>query len=234
MDRDTYEQYQMQDAMNQKSLDAQQSMYAPQTFEQVQQNQAILVEQTDPKTIVNGLMLVLRGLEEQQDGSFRQVSEPKMNDTGLKAIWYILKSHINQNVILSNYDDREIRNFMDIVQNDLVDLLSLNWKLFGIKSKSDLDDIIIVYLQILRLHIIVQKSLYFIHVLLISAFQPGVSILSLTYVVQQELINYKTCVLETRFANQGCDLPRKLAYRMNGIVLQNTRFRENLNRLHFL
>ena len=157
MDRDTYEQYQMQDAMNQKSLDAQQSMYAPQTFEQVQQNQAILVEQTDPKTIVNGLMLVLRGLEEQQDGSFRQVSEPKMNDTGLKAIWYILKSHINQNVILSNYDDREIRNFMDIVQNDLVDLLSLNWKLFGIKSKSDLDDIIIVYLQILRLHIIVQK-----------------------------------------------------------------------------
>ena len=139
MNTEDYQQYQMQDAMNQKQIDAQQSIYAPQTFEQVQQNQAILVAQTDPKTIIKELMLVLRGLEEKPDGNFEQVAEPKMNQAGLKAMWFWLKSHINQNIILSHFEEREIRNFMDVIQEDLVDELYLNWKIYGIKEKTDLD-----------------------------------------------------------------------------------------------
>jgi len=139
MNQQELEQYQMQEAMNQTQLDSQQSMYAPQTFEQVQHNQAILVAQTDPKTIIKELMLVMRGLEEKPDGNFERVSEPKMNDAGLKAMWFWLKSHINQNIILSHYEEREINNFMDAIQEDLVDELYLNWKIYGIKQKTDLD-----------------------------------------------------------------------------------------------
>src|SRR4030042_3394327 len=118
MEVNEYKNYQMQEALNQNQIDAQQSIYAPQIFEQVQQNQAILVEQTDPKKIIKEMMQVLRGFEEQPDGSFLKVSEPKMNDAGLKAMWFILKSNINQNIILSNYDEKEIRNYMGCIQDD--------------------------------------------------------------------------------------------------------------------
>ena len=139
MDTEQYQNYQMQEAMNQSQMEAQQSPYAPQMFEQAQNNQAILVEQTNPKTIIKELMLVLRGLEENADGTFSRISEAKMNETGLRAMWFWLKSHINQNIILSHYQEKEINNFMDAIQEDLVDELYLNWKIYGIKYKTDLD-----------------------------------------------------------------------------------------------
>ena len=64
-----------------------------------------------------------------------------MNKAGIDNLWFILDSHINQNVILSHLTEREIGNMMDTIQEDLVDDLSLNWKEYGIKKKSDLDTI---------------------------------------------------------------------------------------------
>lgn len=141
MDKEEFQQYQMQDQLQQKQLDTQTAMYAPQLQEQMQQAQAVLVEQTDPKKIIKEIMLVLRGLEEKSDGTLKQVAEPKMNKVGLDAMWFWLKSHINQNIILSHFDEGEIRNFMDAAQEDLVDELALNKKIYGIKSETDLDAI---------------------------------------------------------------------------------------------
>jgi hypothetical protein len=141
MNEEYYNQYQVNDALQQKQLDAQTTLYAPQLQEQVQQTQAILVEQTDPKNIIKDIMLILQGKEEQADGTFIQVVEPKLNKSGLEAMWFWLKSHINQNIILSNFEQTDIRNFMDAIQDDLVDELSLNWRIYGVKSKTDLDTI---------------------------------------------------------------------------------------------
>ena len=141
MDKETYEQYQMQGALQQQQLDANQSLYAPQMQEQIQQNQAVLVEQTNPKKIVEDIMLRLRGMEKKMDGSIVQVATPKLNQTGIENVWFILDSHINQGVILSHLDKRDINNMMDAIQDDLVDDLSLNWKIYGVNKKTDLDTI---------------------------------------------------------------------------------------------
>jgi len=141
MDKETYEQYQAQEALQQPQLDAQQNAYAPQLHEQMQQAQAVLVEQTNPNKIVHSVMLRLQGIEEMPDGSRVRVAEPKMNKEGIDNVWFILDSHINQNVILSHLDINEIRSIMDSLQNDIVDDLSLNWHRYGIQKRTDLDAI---------------------------------------------------------------------------------------------
>ena len=134
-----FEQYQMQEALQQQGLDAQQMYNAPQLHEQVQQNQAVLVDQTNPKRVVREVILRLRGLEERPDGTLVQVATPKINKVGIDNIWFILDSHINQNVILSHLEIREIQNIMESISEDLVDDLALNWKRYGIEKKTDLD-----------------------------------------------------------------------------------------------
>ena len=139
MDQDTYDQYKMQSDMQERQANSQKSIYAPQMVEQVQQAQAILVEQTNPKKIVKDILCRLKGIEINSLDEESKVAEPKMNELGIQKIWFILDSHINQNVTLSNLDKQEIRNIMDGLSEDLVDDLSLNWKIYGIKSKTDLD-----------------------------------------------------------------------------------------------
>lgn len=136
-----YEQYQMQESLQQQSIDSQQGVYAPQLHEQIQQNQAILVEQTNPRKIVREIILRLRGLEERADGTLVRIAEPKMNKRGIDNVWYILDSQINQNIILSHLESKEISKIMDGLSNDIVDDLSLNWKEYGIQKKTDLDTI---------------------------------------------------------------------------------------------
>ena len=144
MDRDTYDQYMMQDAIQQRAIESQSIANAPMMHEQVQQAQAVLVEQTNPKNIVRAIILRLQGLEELPDGRKVKVAEAKLNKSGIDNIWFILDSHINQNIILTHLDEdrkKEISKIMNGLQNDLVDDLSLNWREYGIKKKTDLDTI---------------------------------------------------------------------------------------------
>ena len=138
MDKETYEQYQAQEAIQQGAVDAQAMAYAPQLQEQFQQSQAVLVEQTNPKKIVKSIMLRLQGLKENPDGTTVVIAEAKMNKAGIDNVWFILDSHINQNVILSHLDIKEIQQIMDSLSEDIVDDLSLNWKRYGITKKTDL------------------------------------------------------------------------------------------------
>jgi len=141
MDRDTYDQFRAQEEIQRNQLESQQSVYAPQLMEQVQQAQAVLVEQTNPKKIVREVILRLRGLEEKGDGTYVKVAEPKMNKEGVDNIWFILDSHINQNIILSHLTQPEISNIMDSLQDDIVDDICLNWKKYGVKKMTDCDTI---------------------------------------------------------------------------------------------
>ena len=136
-----FEQYQMQEQLQGQQMDAQGMAYAPQLQEAVQQVQAVLVEQTNPKRIVEKIMLRLQGLEKKPDGTVLRVAKPKMNKEGIDNVWFILDSHINQNIILSHLELREIRRIMESLSEDLVDDLSLNWKRYGVEKKTDLDTI---------------------------------------------------------------------------------------------
>lgn len=138
MENPNYE-YEVQDNLLQKQIDGQTSINAPQMMEAIDQHKAVLVEQTDPKRVIKEIMLILQGKEEQYDGTYKQVAEPKMNQVGLEAMWYWLKTHINQSIILSHFEEKEINKFMEELQDDLVDELGLCWKIYGIKTKTDLD-----------------------------------------------------------------------------------------------
>ena len=127
--------------MQQNQMEAQQNMAAPQLYEQVQQQQAIMVEQTNPKRVIEDIMLRLRGVVKKPDGTEVQVSRPKMNKIGLENISYLLESFINQNVILSHLEETDVVRLMGVLSNDLVDSLALNWREWGITNKTDLDDI---------------------------------------------------------------------------------------------
>jgi len=139
MNPDDYEHYQAQGALNQRQLDSQANVYAPQLQEQFQQSQAILVEQTNPSKVVQDILLRLQGLEIKPDGTKVKVAEPKVNKVGIENIWFILASHINQNVILSHLDEIEISRMMDTIGRDIVRDLSLNAKRYGIQKKTDKD-----------------------------------------------------------------------------------------------
>lgn len=141
MNKEDFEHYLAQGALQQQNIEGQQVLSAPQLLEQAQQNQSALVEQTNPKKVVREILLRLRGKEELPDGTLSKIAEPKINALGQDEIWFILDSHINQNVILSHLEEKEISQIMDIIQNDLVDNLTLNWKDYGIKKKTDLDTI---------------------------------------------------------------------------------------------
>ena len=141
MEKEVLEQYQMQEQLTQQQLDAQTMALAPQLQEQIQQSQAILVEQTNPKKIVELIMLRLQGKEKKPDGTVVLIAKPKMNKEGIDNIWFILDSHINQNIILSHLEIREIQQIMEAISEDLVDDLSLNWKRYGVEKKTDLDTI---------------------------------------------------------------------------------------------
>jgi len=142
MDKETAEQYQAQEILQSQQLQSpQQQSFAPQLFEQVQQRNAVLVEQTNPKKIVKDIVLRLKGMEVLPNGQETKVGEPKMNQKGIEKMSFLLESHINQNVILSHLNEAEIGNMINILSEDLVDSLALNWREFGIKDKTDLDDI---------------------------------------------------------------------------------------------
>jgi len=131
----------MQSELQREGLEAQNALSAPQLVEQMQMNQSALIEQTNPKSTIKEIVLRMRGMEELPDGTRIKITEPKMNEFGVQNIRFILNSHINQNVILSHLDKHEIKNIMDAISNTLVDTLTLNLKKFGIKTKTDLDEI---------------------------------------------------------------------------------------------
>ena len=141
MDKEFQQQVYAQAQLQRESNEQQQTPYAPQMFEAQQEHQAVLVEQTNPKRIVKSIILRLMGREEQQDGTYEQVAEPKLNKVGVDNVWFILDSHINQNTILSNLKEGTISKIMDILQSDIVDDLAMNWRAYGISKKSDLDTI---------------------------------------------------------------------------------------------
>jgi hypothetical protein len=141
MEQSDYEQYAMQEQMQQNNRDFQQTMNAPQLFEQVQQNQAIMVQETNPKRVIENIMLVLKGVEKMPDGTEVQKYKPKMNDRGLDAVNFWLQGLINQNIILSHIEATNINALMQQIGDDFVDKLFLNRRLWGITDSSNLDDI---------------------------------------------------------------------------------------------
>jgi hypothetical protein len=141
MDREQYDNYAINADLQRQGSDLDNMKYVPQMYEQMQQNQAILVEQTDPKKVVKTIIMRLQGREERPDGTIVQWGKPKMNRAGIENFKYILDSFINQNTIFTHLDDKQISKIIIEVADMITDDLTLNWKAYGIINKTDLDTI---------------------------------------------------------------------------------------------
>ena len=136
--QEEYDQYLAQSALQSEAAAAQKQLYAPQLREEVQRQEAILVNQTNPDRVVRKIILYLEGKEEV-DGKIVRWGQPKLNPFGIEQIRYILTSYVNQGTILSHHNEQQIAKMMEVISEDLVDDLSLNWRAWGIKNKTDLD-----------------------------------------------------------------------------------------------
>lgn len=134
-----YDQFIAQQALQRQASQDSSDMYAPQMQEQIQQSQAVLVAETNPDKVVERIILRLEGVRKKLDGSFEKWGEPKLNKYGIDWARYILESCINQNIIMTHLDEKQIAKLIIQLGDSITDDLTLNWKHFGIKSKTDLD-----------------------------------------------------------------------------------------------
>lgn len=141
MNQEEWEHYKAQESLTQQQIDSQSAMYAPQVYEQMQQQQAVLVEQTNPSKNVDKIMMVLKGIREDKYGNIKRVYPAKLNNTGLYAIEFWLNGLISNEIRFSTLDEKTIKQMMNSISDDLVDELRLNCYKWGIKNKTDLDSI---------------------------------------------------------------------------------------------
>ncbi len=154
MNQPEYDNYLAQSNLQQQAGEQQRQLYAPQLRENMQQAQAVIIEQTNPKKHIKDIILYLQGLEEI-DGKVIRWGKPMMNETGIEHMKYILISMVNQGTILSHLEDFQIGKIMENFGNDLVDDLTINCQNYGIINKTDLDIIndtilITIYLALNR------------------------------------------------------------------------------------
>jgi len=140
------QQYNMQSALQQQNIDAEQGLNAPYLLQQQQAIQAALVEQINPDRILREIKLTLRGEIETETGEVKKEGKPLMNDMGISNIILLARSVINQNTIMSALEDKEIAKLIIQLGDVVVDDLTLNWKEYGITDKIKLDIIVNIVL----------------------------------------------------------------------------------------
>ena len=139
--------YENDSRIKQEEAMAQTNLYAPTLHDQVQQHQAVVLEQVNPKKVVEDIMLELDGKEKDENGDIKVIGRPFMNEEGLQMIKIKLRSIVNQNSIMSHLDDGDIRRLMFLLAGNLRVDIGLNWREYGIVDRTTCDtimDIVIV------------------------------------------------------------------------------------------
>lgn len=101
---------------------------------------ASIIEKTDPTVISERLLRQLAGeIYDPRQGIFiRDIRiKPLINDEGLSRLKMSFDTLINQNTTLSNLNDKEIANIMHGFGREMINLLTINYKTYDIKSPSD-------------------------------------------------------------------------------------------------
>jgi len=140
--QEEYDQYKMQESLQQKGVEGGMVPYTHQMQQDVAQSQAVLVQQTNPIKVLIEIANKLKGYYINPDKSITKISEPLMNKKGISRIMFIMSSIINQNTILSHLEEKEISKIVIQLSDDLTDDLTLNWREYEITDKMMLDHIL--------------------------------------------------------------------------------------------
>lgn len=116
--------------------------HLPTLQQQMQETQAVILEQINPKKIVAEIILELSGKEIDSNGEVVKIGEALMNKEGLRNIKIKLRSYINQGNVMSFLENEDIKNIMLKLSDDLSMDVALNWREYGIQSRTVCDMII--------------------------------------------------------------------------------------------
>lgn len=134
-----YPQAKAQEILHNQEIAAKYGLATMGMMGDMQQNQAILVNQTNPNKVVDEIILTLQGKVKREDGSVITKHEALMNEEGIRKAELVLRTTVNQGTTLSHLEKEDIAVIMLSFANSYADALALNWKEYGIKEKSDLD-----------------------------------------------------------------------------------------------
>lgn len=142
MEREIYDQYQAQEALQSQAGEDQLKLYAPQMQEQMAQSQAVVIAQTDPLKIIENLKLLLEGKIRTPDGEIKRVREPVMNREGISRVLFLLGAIINDNTRFSHFKEQEINRILVKIADDITMDIGTRWREYDVKDRPMCDYII--------------------------------------------------------------------------------------------
>jgi hypothetical protein len=96
-----------------------------------------MITLTNPEPLLSEIEVNLKGLVEMPDGTIVKTGEPLMNDQGVTSIMSMVRGTLNQNTILSNINDKEVKGIISHLAYAVMKDLMLNRKKWDIKTGED-------------------------------------------------------------------------------------------------
>lgn len=106
-----------------------------------QQYSSSILHMTDPNKLLVKLEYSLKGVRETDAGEIEQIGSPLMNQKGINSVMSQIRALVNQNTIMSNFENREIPILTDFLADTLAKDLMINRVTYSIKSKEARDTI---------------------------------------------------------------------------------------------
>lgn len=139
MDRELYEQYEMQRLLQQQNADSNQEMYAPTMKQQINDMQSAVIEQVNPSKVANKIIMRFEGKIKNEDGEIIEKYDPVMNELGLSEVSLYLEGIINQSLTMGKMEDTEIKKIALELTNTFTENIGINWRSWGIKMATTKD-----------------------------------------------------------------------------------------------
>lgn len=107
---------------------------------QQESESAGIIKELSPRKVLEQVRMNLNGYFFNYDlGKYEQLMKPLMNENGVTKIMWILSSAINDVITFSNYKEGEAEKFTIFVCEKGLFPIHINWREYGIQSKSDLE-----------------------------------------------------------------------------------------------
>lgn len=93
----------------------------------MQQYGGSILQLTNPENEIQKIVLRLRGKMIGSDGSEIKISEPLCNEQGIQELIALLEgSAMNQDIIMTDFEKKDIENMMELIGDSLIQLLGFN------------------------------------------------------------------------------------------------------------
>ncbi|MEX0595283.1 MAG: hypothetical protein WD512_02205, partial [Candidatus Paceibacterota bacterium] len=136
------ELYNTQSALQNESAQENAKLYAPQLREQLSENQAAVIAQTNPSRALKVVIEGWKGNMIEDNKEIVKVGEPLMSQRGISRISSMLIPFISDPIRFGNLERKEVREIALQTVNDITQDIGLNWREYGIKEPTTRDIII--------------------------------------------------------------------------------------------